>query len=286
MSETKEEITYTTVAIKLFWVVVLIHAAWATIASVICLGHYQHDYPLSTDDIKTYNDDSSRKQVFFNGTDARIHAWVYTPNPIVQLFRKSPLVIVAHGLGAQKDMGLDFYCRKFVSNGFACLILDYRTFGGSDALKSQPYTRNLIYPWYHVVDIKTVVTAVGKGALGPSIDETKIALWGTSFGGGHVLHVAADLKENSAIKAVISQVPHLDGRAASKRGARQRGILGTVRLAILALSDIMRSFFGLQPIYIRIAGDLKASGMKSTLSNTHPLMNRFLTYRFSIPQPT
>ena len=268
MTSKKEEITSTAVAVKLFWVVLLMHAAWATIASVICLGHYQHDYPLNTDDIQTYKDDSSRKQVFFNGTDARIHTWVYTPNPVIRLFQKSPLVIVAHGLGAQKDMGLDFYCRKFVSNGFACLILDYRTFGGSDALKSQPRTRNLIYPWYHVADIKTVVDAVGKGALGPLVDETKIALWGTSFGGGHVLEVAADLKTNSAIKAVVSQVPHLDGRAASKRGARQRGILGTFRLAILALSDIMRSFFGLEPIYIRIAGNLKATGMKITHSYT------------------
>ena len=266
MSEKKEEITYSSVAIKLFWVVILIHAAWATIASVICMGYYQHDYPLSTDDIKTYQDDSSRKGMYFNATDgSRIHTWVYTPNPMIRLFQKSPLVVVAHGLGAQKDMGLDFYCRKFVSNGFACLILDYRTFGGSDALKSQPHTRNLIYPWYHVADIKTVVAAVGKGVLGPSVDETKIALWGTSFGGGHVLQVAADLKTNHAIKAVVSQVPHLDGRAASKRGARQRGILGTVRLAILAISDIMRSFLGLQPIYIRIAGNLKAAGMLTPL---------------------
>jgi pimeloyl-ACP methyl ester carboxylesterase len=266
MREKKVKMSYSAVVIELLWVVLLIHVGWATIASVICLGHYQHDYPLSAGEIKTYRDDSSRKQVFFNGTDARIHGWVYTPNPMIRMFKKSPLVIVAHGLGAQKDMGLDFYCRQFVKNGFACLGIDYRTFGGSDALKSQPKTRNLINPWYHVADIKTVVAAVGTGILGPSIDETKIALWGTSFGGGHVLSVAADLRKNSAIKAIVSQVPHLDGKVASKRGARQRGILGTVRLAILAISDMIRARLGLEPIYIRIVGNLKETGKNTVLS--------------------
>jgi cephalosporin-C deacetylase-like acetyl esterase len=38
----------------------------------------------------------------------------------------------------------------------------------------------------------------------------RIALWGTSFAGGHTVVAAAQL-DKGAIKAVISQVPHMNG---------------------------------------------------------------------------
>jgi pimeloyl-ACP methyl ester carboxylesterase len=41
------------------------------------------------------------------------------------------------------------------------------------------------------------------------IDATKIGLWGTSLGGGHVLKVASENNNDPSIRAVVSQVPHL-----------------------------------------------------------------------------
>lgn len=38
----------------------------------------------------------------------------------------------------------------------------------------------------------------------------RLALWGTSFAGGHMVVAAAEL--GTKVKAVISQVPHMDGR--------------------------------------------------------------------------
>jgi predicted alpha/beta hydrolase len=68
--------------------------------------------------------------------------------------------------------------------GFACLSFDYRTFGGSKPKKNETLIyRNLIDPWSHVADVKTVVQAAKDGLLGPNIDSSRIALWGTSFGG-------------------------------------------------------------------------------------------------------
>jgi hypothetical protein len=81
-------------------------------------------------------------------------------------------------------MGLERFCESFVMAGFACLSFDYRTFGGSKPKKNETLIyRNLIDPWSHVADVKTVVQAAKDGLLGPNIDSSRIALWGTSFGG-------------------------------------------------------------------------------------------------------
>eukprot|EP01034_Spumella_vulgaris_P032850 gene32850-40550_t len=161
-------------------------------------------------------------------------------------------------------MGLEQYGRKFVDNGFAVFIFDYRYFGGSSLAPTSTQQglrntnvqklRNYINPWNHVADIKTVVHAVRSGILGESVDEQSIALWGTSFAGGHVLKVAADLGP-SMVKAIISQVPHLDGKAASKRGIADRGVVGTLKVAMLASADYLLSHvLGFEPIYVKISG--------------------------------
>lgn len=66
--------------------------------------------------------------------------------------------------------------------------------------------RNLIDPWNHVRDIKTVLQALVEGDLYSSrsdleegkrispnvverIDRQRILLWGTSFAGGHMMQV-------------------------------------------------------------------------------------------------
>lgn len=66
--------------------------------------------------------------------------------------------------------------------------------------------RNLIDPWNHVRDIKTVLQALMEGDLYSSrsdleegkrisldvleqIDRERILLWGTSFAGGHMMQV-------------------------------------------------------------------------------------------------
>lgn len=43
-----------------------------------------------------------------------------------------PVVVLAHGLGSQKDFGLHLYADLFASDGFATFVFDYRTFGGSE----------------------------------------------------------------------------------------------------------------------------------------------------------
>lgn len=161
-------------------------------------------------------------------------------------------MILAHGLGSQKDMGLVNYAREFSQEGFASIIIDYRYFGGSYQESGSNRVRNLIDPWNHVADIKAVLRHLHERKFNLPLDSKSIFLWGTSFAGGHVLKVASEYKDG--IKAVISQVPNLDGKQASKRGIKERGILGSIRVAILSLTDMLFATLGLSPIYVKIVG--------------------------------
>lgn len=205
-------------------------------------------------------------------TRSRIHAWLYMPNAekvsknredegaeasiVTEVEGQQPtypIVLMSHGLGAQKDMGLERYAEQFAADGFAVLAFDYRYFGGSQ--DNEPtLVRNLISGHNHGEDIATVVQYVKEGFLGPLVDPSRLALWGTSMAGGHVLKVAHDLGPGN-ISCVISQIPHLDGKAASKRGIQQRGFLGTVKVFVLAVTDFVWSeLLGLSPVYVKIVG--------------------------------
>lgn len=182
-----------------------------------------------------------------------LHAWLLKP---LQSNNLLPVIVMSHGLGSQKDMGLENYGKVFTSLGYAVLIIDYRHFGGSTTLSACP-VRNLIYPWYHRDDIVTAVQYITAGNLQQYlIDSNQIVLWGTSFAGGHVITAAVSdaVSQSKAVKAIISQAPHLDGRAASKRVIKDRGLLGTIRTACLALGDMILSQLGYATLYIKIAG--------------------------------
>ena len=70
------------------------------------------------------------------------------------------------------------------------------------------------------------------------MDGARLGLWGSSLAGGHALVAAARLGDRVA--AVVAQVPHLSGVAASAAAARARGPVGALRLAGAGLYDLVR----------------------------------------------
>ena len=113
---------------------------------------------------------------------------------------KPPVVVMAHGFGAQQDFRLPAYAEKFVERGLAVMTFDYRNFGRSDG---EP--RNLVDPGRHVADWLAAIHFVRQLE---QVDGSRIGLWGTSFSGGHVLTAAA---KDGDVAAVVSQVPFVDG---------------------------------------------------------------------------
>ena len=81
------------------------------------------------------------------------------------------------------------------------------------------------------------------------IDAAKIALWGTSASGGHVIVSAA---KDKTIACVAAQCPGLDGRASAMMAFKKEGL--NFRLIVHAQRDLFRSWLGLSPHKIPIVG--------------------------------
>jgi pimeloyl-ACP methyl ester carboxylesterase len=146
---------------------------------------------------------------------------------------------MGHGLGGTKRMRLPAFAERFVAVGYACLIFDYRHFGDSEG---EP--RQLLDIGRQLEDWKA---AVAYARSLSEVDPARVILWGTSFGGGHVLSTAAD---DPKLAAVISQCPFTDGLASSLA----MNPMTSVKLTALALRDRIGSWLGAEPVMVATAG--------------------------------
>jgi len=135
---------------------------------------------------------------------------------------QAPAVLMVHGWGGVQDaLTVPFY-EPFQRIGFAVMTFDYPGWGDSDG-----ELRNDIDPRRRE---RNVEDALAHLAAQPGIDPTRLVLWGTSFGGGHVVNVASRHPE---LLGAIAQVPMLDGMAAVKANPPRR----LVQFGIAALRD-------------------------------------------------
>lgn len=173
-----------------------------------------------------------REDLSFDSAGTRCAAWLYRPEggdgP-------APCVVLAHGFSAVRDMRLPAYAERFAAAGMAALVFDYRNFGDSDG---EP--RQLIDIRRQLDDWRAAI-ACARGIEG--VDPERVALWGSSFSGGHVVQLAA---ADHRIAAVISQAPYTTGLAALRAG----GVRHSLVLTAAGLRDLARALTGREPYYI------------------------------------
>ncbi len=134
---------------------------------------------------------------------------------------KLPAIILCHGWGGVRSHLNAAYARQFASHGYVVLTFDYRGWGDSDSrlvirgpmpkpdekgevtVRAQAI-RELVDPFDQAEDIVNAISFI-EGE--PGVDPQRIGLWGSSYGGGHVLYVAA---QDSRVKCVVSQVASMD----------------------------------------------------------------------------
>lgn len=153
----------------------------------------------------------SRQDIEFKTYDnLALRGWLYTPSATGEQKKKLPCIVLSHGWSAVKEMGLDTFAEAFIAKlQIVVLVYDQRSFGASDTGAGQPNYE--IIPSVQISDLQDAITfAQGLDV----IDPTKIAIWGSSYSGGHVLQVAAIDKR---VKAAISQVPMVNGWETSNR---------------------------------------------------------------------
>jgi len=185
-----------------------------------------------------YASSVNRIDADFESCETRCAAWLFLPEAS-EAAARPPIVVMAHGFGGQREMRLPAFAERFASRGLAALVFDYRCFGDSDG---EP--RNLIDPRRHLADWRA---AIEHAISLPRVDGGRLALWGTSFSGGHVLAVGSKVP---GISAIVSQIPFVgfDPRSASMPLHRM------ARAVFAGLRDLARAARGASPYYVPIAG--------------------------------
>lgn len=180
---------------------------------------------------------AEREDLAFPSGGEQCAAWLYRPQDPGG--GSVPCVVMAHGFSATRADGLPAYAERFAAAGFAVLLFDYRHFGDSGG---EP--RQLISPSAQRDDYRA---AVAFARTLPGIDAQRIALFGSSFSGGHVVVVAAG---DERIAAVVAQAPFadvIDTLAAMDRRAAPG-------VALRALRDTAAGLLGRPPVMVPAVG--------------------------------
>ncbi|MGW0249040.1 alpha/beta hydrolase [Nocardia goodfellowii] len=158
--------------------------------------------------------------------------------------RIRPASVGDHGSRHGRCAGdaFDAYAERFAAAGWSVLVFDYRHLGASGGQPRQ------------LVDIGKQLddwhAALAFARSLPDVDRDRIALWGTSFGGGHVMRVAS---EDRRVAAVVAQCPFSDGRASLIARLRV-GPAGAVALTAAGVLDTVASRLGAAPLLMPMAG--------------------------------
>ena len=182
-----------------------------------------------------------RQNVSFRIGGTALKAWLYLPQ---RTTAPPPCIIMGHGFGGIKDMGLALYAERYQDAGLAVLVFDYRHFGESEG---EP--RQLLWIPHQLEDW---AAAIQYARSRNDINPEKIALWGTSMSGGHVIVTAA---KDPEIACVSAQCPGLDGRKGAQIAFTRHGIGHGLIMLVHGQRDIARSWLKLTPHKIPIFGE-------------------------------
>jgi dipeptidyl aminopeptidase/acylaminoacyl peptidase len=147
-----------------------------------------------------------KEDVSFKSEGLYCKGWLYTPDQSQSKEKRSPAIVMAHGFGAVKEMYLSNFAEKFATAGFVVLVFDYRFIGESEG---EP--RQHVIPIEQQKDYRNAITWISQH---PNVDKERIGIWGSSYSGGHVLHLAA---VDRRVKAVVSQAPLVNGYKNAQR---------------------------------------------------------------------
>jgi len=176
----------------------------------------------------------TRRDVRFNSGDTYCAAWLYLPTGV----KKPPVVVLGHGFGATREMRLDAFSERFAAAGIATLTFTYRFFGDSGGTP-----RQLMSVKRQLADWDAALDFVKKC---PDVDGSRVAVWGSSFGGGHAITVASRHPE---LLAAVSQCPFTDGFAS----VAALGVKASLQVTPVVLRDFLAKLLGRPPVMVPIA---------------------------------
>lgn len=138
------------------------------------------------------------RTISFQSEGSRCEATLFLPSDF-EPQASYPALVLGHGFTVARSSLIE-EGRLLSEAGYVALAIDYRHFGGSEGLP-----RGRLWPMQEAEDFRSAIDWL-EGQ--PGVDGERIGIWGTSFGGGVVTHVAA---HDIRVKATVAQAPILDG---------------------------------------------------------------------------
>jgi dienelactone hydrolase len=181
------------------------------------------------------------------------------------------VVIMAFGFAGERTFRLPAYAQHFAKNGLAVFLFDYRCFGDSEG---EP--RNYVDPRRHLADWRGAIDHVQSL---PNVDSRRIALWGTSFSGGHVIVSASKI---SSLRAIVIQVPFVD----SVTTLQKLGMRYLLTASVHALKDLYRIVTRGEPHYINVVsrpGEFAALGTPDSYDGYNAIIPPGSTWKNQCP---
>ncbi len=193
-------------------------------------------------------------EFFFISHGERCAAWHLTADSDALTGQSGrPCVVMAHGFGGTRDSGLMAFAEPFAAAGMDVVLFDYRGFGDSEGEPRQDVSVKKQRQDYHA--------AIDAARNLPGVDRDRIALWGTSYSGGHVIAVAAT---DQRVAAVVSLCPATDGLAALAQGVRETSAGHLAKVVAHGLLDAAGARLGRRTHYLPVAGQPGSNAPIST----------------------
>ncbi|ARM90987.1 hypothetical protein GGE16_005941 [Rhizobium leguminosarum] len=133
-------------------------------------------------------------ELTFFSEGLKLKGLLYEPDDL-KPGEKRATVVCCHGYTGMKDVYLLPVPERLALHGYVAFAFDHRGFGKSDGVRAR------LIPPEQVEDIRNAITFV---STLPSVDTDRIALYGTSFGGGNVIAATAT---DDRVQCVVSVVP-------------------------------------------------------------------------------
>ncbi len=157
-----------------------------------------------------------KEEVIIYSEGTRLAADLFIPDNLKE-GEKKPTILLCHGWGGPKSHLSSTYAPHFCDAGFVACTFDYRGWFESDArlitMESQPEVDADGYMTVRAKPVRDVVDPIDQNRdinnvldyllERPEVDRSRLGLWGSSYGGGHVVYVAG---HDRRIKVVVCQV--------------------------------------------------------------------------------
>lgn len=180
---------------------------------------------------------SERRKITFPSDGTHCAAWHYPG-------ANGACVVMAPGIGVTKEAGTDMLAERFAEAGYTVLAFEYRRLGESGGQPRQVVrVREQLADWQ---------AALACAKALPAVDPRRVAIWGFSVSGGHVLSVAA---RNPWLGAAVAHAPSVSGIHASLNAMRHFTPWALLKLQAYAGADLLSTRLFGRPILIPLYGE-------------------------------